>query len=280
MAGMTRLIDPWESAWNAQRYAEFARTYPMYRQTSRDIVDLAYPAADATIVDLACGTGTTTEAVLSVLGENGVVIAVDGSKAMLDTAQLSIRDERVRWLHLPAERLDDGTEAGADAVVCNAAIWQTDVRATAAAVRRVLRPGGLFVFNLPEAMFADHAGADPDPLLDAMITVAARDYDWVPPALAGEGADGQECSETGLCHVLHETGFRVDRIQGFSYQVTLREHGAWLSVPVFTARLFADLPYLQRMAALRQAYRRLAADHPDPVTIQWVAFAANATELA
>jgi SAM-dependent methyltransferase len=136
---MTGAVDSWHSAENARRYAEFARTHTTYQQTSRDVVGLARPAADATIVDLACGTGITTEAVLSVLGENGRIIAVDASNAMLAAAQSVIQDQRVRWLHSPAERLNDGTLAGVDAVVCNSAIWQADVQATAAAVRRVLR---------------------------------------------------------------------------------------------------------------------------------------------
>lgn len=91
---------------------------------------------------------------LSALGDHGRVIAVDASAAMLVAAQSVIHDERVRWLHLPAERLAEGPVAGADAVVCNSAIWQTDVRATAAAVRRVLHPGGRFVFNLGAPMLS------------------------------------------------------------------------------------------------------------------------------
>jgi ubiquinone/menaquinone biosynthesis C-methylase UbiE len=274
--GMAIPIDSWDSAENARRYAEFTRTYGTYQQTSRDVVGLACPAPDATVVDLACGTGITTEMLLSALGDHGRVIAVDASEAMLAAAQSVIHDERVRWLHLPAERLAEGHVAGVDAVVCNSAIWQTDVRATAAAVRRVLHPGGRFVFNLGAPMLADHRRAGLDPLMDAMKVIAARDYGWVPaepgPADPGRG----ELSETWLRQVLHEAGFRVDQIQGFSYLASLEEQGAWLSIPVFTTRLFGRLPYEQRMAVLRQAYQHLAADHADPVTVEWVAFAATA----
>ena len=272
--------DSWDSAENAWRYAEFARAHTTYQQTSRDVVGLACPAADATVVDLASGTGITTEAILPVLGENGRVIAVDASKAMLAAARLVIHDERVRWLHSPAELLDDGAVAGVDAVVCNSAIWQTDVQVTAAAVRHVLHPGGRFVFNLGAAMLADHGLDDqPDPLMDAMKAIAARDYGWAPVAPGNTGTRQQELSEAWLRQVLHEAGFRVDRVQGFTYQTSFEERRAWLSVPVFTARLFGRLPYEQRMAALGQACQRITADHPDPVTSQWVAFAATATGL-
>lgn len=179
---MAGAVDSWDSAENARRYAEFVRRHKTYRQTSRDVVSLALASADATIVDLACGTGITTEAVLSVLGENGQVIAVYASEAML-AAQLVIQDQRGRWLHSSAERINDGTLAGADAVVCNSAIWQIDVQATTAAVRRVLRPGPVRV-HLAAAMLTDHVHADqPDPLMEAMKTIAARDYGWIPADL-------------------------------------------------------------------------------------------------
>jgi ubiquinone/menaquinone biosynthesis C-methylase UbiE len=80
--------------------------------------------------------------VLAVLGAGGSVIAVDASEAMLTAAKSLVVDERVRWLRSPAERLSEHVLPGLDAVVCNSAIWQTDVRATTAAVRRVVRPGG------------------------------------------------------------------------------------------------------------------------------------------
>jgi ubiquinone/menaquinone biosynthesis C-methylase UbiE len=273
-------IDSWDSAENARRYAEFARTYGTYEQTSRDLVGLARPAPDATVVDLACGTGITTEVVLSALGDQGRVIAVDASEAMLAAAQSVIDDGRVRWLHSPAERLDQGKLASVDAVVCNSAIWQTGIQVTAAAVHRVLHPGGRFVFNLGAPMLAEHRPADqPDPLLDTMKEIAARDYGWVPGPVTS-GPDQQELSETWLRQVLHETGFQVDQIHGFSYQASFEEQGAWLSIPIFTNRLFGRLSYEQRMAILRQAYQRLAADHADPVTVEWVAFAATAAEPA
>jgi SAM-dependent methyltransferase len=271
-------VDSWDSAGNARDYAEFARAHPTYRLTSRDVVSLACPAADATVVDLACGTGITTEAVLPVLRDAGRVIAVDASQAMLAAAQSVIHDRRVRWLHSPAERVDQCGLSGVDAVVCNSAIWQTDVQATAAAVRRVLRPGGRFVFNLGAAMLADHVHADqPDPLMDAMKTIAACDYGWIPAASNDPDADRRQLSEARLRRVLQQSGLRVDRVQSFSYPASLEEH-AWLTVPVFTARLFSGLQYEQRMAVLDQAYQRLAADHPDPVATEWIAFAATATE--
>jgi ubiquinone/menaquinone biosynthesis C-methylase UbiE len=54
----------WADPENARRYAAFARQYPQYQQTSRHLVALAQLPRGASVVDFACGTGTTTEAVL------------------------------------------------------------------------------------------------------------------------------------------------------------------------------------------------------------------------
>jgi hypothetical protein len=178
-------------------------------------------------------------------------------------------------VHSPAERLDVRV-TGVDAVVCNSAIWQTDVRLTATAVHRILRPGGRFVFNLGATMLADHAGpAESDVLADAMTEIAASDYGWrpVPP----EGGKRQRLSETWLREVLPEAGFAVDRVDSRTYRTSLAEQCAWLSVPVFTTRLFGGLPYEHRMDVLDKAYRRLVPGHPEPLTTHWAVFATTAT---
>lgn len=61
---MERLPTPADDSWgyddNPRRYDAYAREYPGYRETSRDLIELALPSAaagvaDATVLDLACG---------------------------------------------------------------------------------------------------------------------------------------------------------------------------------------------------------------------------------
>ena len=92
--------------------------------------------------------GTTTGEVLAALGPEGRVIGVDKSAAMLAMAAGCIADPRVTWIHAQAENLDQHVAELVDAVVCNSAIWQTDLASTAAAVRKVIAIGGRFVFNV------------------------------------------------------------------------------------------------------------------------------------
>ena len=140
--------DSWGEDDNARRYDAFAHEYPMYRETSRDLVALARLPADAVVLDLACGTGVTSGEVLAVLGPGGRVIGADKSAAMLEVASRSVTDPRVRWVQARAEDVDRHVAGPVDAVVCNSAIWQTQFTRTVAAVRSVLAADGVFAFNL------------------------------------------------------------------------------------------------------------------------------------
>ncbi|HEX6525206.1 MAG TPA: class I SAM-dependent methyltransferase [Streptosporangiaceae bacterium] len=271
--------NPWEDGENARRYAGFTRKHSLYRQSSQDLVRLAHPAPDASVVDLACGTGATTEAVLAVLGADGRVLAVDSAQAMLTEARSQVRDDRVRWLRARAEHLDRYGTGAVDVVVCNSAIWQTDVSATVAAVRRVLRAGGRFVFNVGAQLLADHAdpGRPGDPLIELMETIAARDHGWAAPPVASGRHEQGELSESGLRRELVNNGFRVRQVCGLQYWHSLEDRRAWLSIPIFTLRRFAALPYRHRMAILDEAYCRLTANgsHREPLNVPWIAIIAD-----
>ena len=88
----TPSADSWGKDDNARRYDAFARRFPMYARSSQELIALARPPRDSTVLDLACGTGITTEAILAVLGSAGRVIGVDKSAAMLVVAAEAIAD--------------------------------------------------------------------------------------------------------------------------------------------------------------------------------------------
>ena len=50
----------WDIAENAASYADFCRRFPKYEETSKDLAELLPVASAGLVVDLACGTGTTT----------------------------------------------------------------------------------------------------------------------------------------------------------------------------------------------------------------------------
>lgn len=267
--------DSWGEDSNALRYDAFARLYPMYRETSRDLVALARPSRSSTVLDLACGTGVTTAAVLAVLGRDGKVIGVDKSPAMLEVAAKATSDRRVAWIRAAAETVDQHVAGPVDAAVCNSAIWQTDLAATAAAVRNVLVAGGRFVFNVGSGFLDRHDDPNYQGDLPSVIrAIAAEDYGWTPPSSGTPPRDRARLTRESICHQLNIAGFEVERVEEFRYDQSADAQRAWLSVPVFTERHLPGMPYDERMRVLERAYETFGSG--EPTTSRWVAFAARA----
>jgi ubiquinone/menaquinone biosynthesis C-methylase UbiE len=99
---------------------------------------------DETVIDLGCGTGNLTQALLMRLSDRGRVIAVDFSPGMLDEARCKVRDPRVEWIDAVADSLPFG-DALADRIICFSA-WPhfSSPHGVALEMRRALKPGGLF----------------------------------------------------------------------------------------------------------------------------------------
>ncbi|MFV0601965.1 MAG: class I SAM-dependent methyltransferase [Brachymonas sp.] len=112
------------------------------------------------VVDVGCGTGNLTYALLSVLDASGRITAVDISAAMVAQAQAKIDDPRVSWhitdaLHLPCE------DASVDRVICFQ-VWPhfDDPAAVAQECVRALKPGGqLHIWHLDSREKINHVHA-------------------------------------------------------------------------------------------------------------------------
>jgi SAM-dependent methyltransferase len=282
---MGTLLTPAEDGWgeddNARRYDAYAREYPGYRETSRDLIRLALSSADAgvapaAVLDLACGTGATTREILAALGPSGSVTGVDKSPAMLAVAAGSTADRRATWIQACAETVHQRVTEPFDAVICNSAIWQTDLAATALAVRAVLRDGGPFAFNVPEG-FLDSGGGQGSsdrypPLLREMRDIAARDYDWAPDA-SQPGRVRQRLTRESVCRSLAVAGLDVEQVTDVSYDDSAESQHAWLSIPIFTRDGLRGLPYRDRMRVLDKAYERLGPGQA--ARARWVVFVAR-----
>ncbi len=97
---------------------------------------------DETVLDLGCGTGNLTLALLERLGSEGRVVAADISSAMLELARGKTADNRVSWLRASAETLPLAAQS-CDRAICFSA-WPhfRDPSTVLSGFRRILRPGG------------------------------------------------------------------------------------------------------------------------------------------
>jgi len=133
---------------------EYARQYPQYIKTNEKLVSLVDVRPGQVIVDLACGTWMTTEAVLKTCPNVRKVYAVDFSEDMLRVAKTRIKAENVAFIHADATDLVGHFPEKVDLALCNSSFWQFDDRsAIIRAIRTVLKDGGIFVFNLNQQFY-------------------------------------------------------------------------------------------------------------------------------
>jgi ubiquinone/menaquinone biosynthesis C-methylase UbiE len=106
------------------------------------------------ILEVACGTGISTEYLHQTLGAATLVVATDLNEAMIDYARAKrgglpgVTFEIADALALPYQ------DAGYDAVVCQFGImFFPDKAKGLAEMARVLKPGGLLAFNVWDALY-------------------------------------------------------------------------------------------------------------------------------
>jgi SAM-dependent methyltransferase len=100
----------------------------------------------ARVLEVAAGTGVVTRA-LAALPNIGAIVATDLNQAMIDQAKAVGTTRPVEWRQADAMQLPF-PDASFDAVVCQFGVMFFPDKAKAyAEVRRVLQPGGLFLFN-------------------------------------------------------------------------------------------------------------------------------------
>ena len=127
----------------------------------------AYPVSR--VLEIAAGTGVLTRALAAMLPEHAALVATDLNQAMIDHASSLGTKRPVQWRQADAMSLPFA-DGEFDAVACQfGAMFFPDKAHAYAEVRRVLKPGGVFVFNvwdrIEENEFADVVTAELGTLL-------------------------------------------------------------------------------------------------------------------
>lgn len=131
----------------------------IFQPYAAELVNRLPPRPRARVLEVAAGTGVVTRALATMTPASVSIVATDLNQEMLDHAQSIGTSRPVEWRRADAMQLpfDD---AEFDTVVCQFGVMFFPDRARAfSEARRVLRPGGLLVFNvwdrLAENEFAD-----------------------------------------------------------------------------------------------------------------------------
>jgi SAM-dependent methyltransferase len=113
-----------------------------------DLASRVAQRSPARVLEVAAGTGVVTRALASTLPEHAAIVATDLNQAMLDHAASLGAARPIEWRQADAQRLPFA-DAAFDAVVCQfGAMFFPDKAQAFAEARRVLRPGGVFLFSV------------------------------------------------------------------------------------------------------------------------------------
>jgi len=131
----------------------------IFEQYAKDLVHRLKTRSLSSVLEIAAGTGIVTRIMCEELSPQINIIATDLTQAMLDQAQQTGTRRPVHWQQADAIQLPF-SEAQFDAVVCQfGAMFFSDKSKAYAEIHRVLKPGGIFLFNVWDSVeqneFAD-----------------------------------------------------------------------------------------------------------------------------
>ena len=132
----------------------------IFESYARDISQRVAALAPKAVLETAAGSGVVTRALAPILPPDARYVATDLNQPMLDYARAKQdTDSRIRWQKADAQALPF-EDAAFDVVCCQfGAMFFPDRPSGYREARRVLRPGGCFVFNvwdrIEENVFAD-----------------------------------------------------------------------------------------------------------------------------
>jgi SAM-dependent methyltransferase len=131
----------------------------IFEPYAADLASRLASRSPARVLEIAAGTGVVTRKLASVLPPSVSIVATDLNQPMLDKASAIGTRRPVEWRQADAMQLPFG-DGAFDAVVCQfGAMFFPDKAKAFSEARRVLAPGGVFIFNvwdrIEENEFAD-----------------------------------------------------------------------------------------------------------------------------
>ena len=128
-------------------YAEYLVPL-LFEPYATDLVKRLSPLPLSNVLEIAAGTGAVTRQLAAMMPDGVSIVATDLNEAMIEQAR-SIESQRaIKWCCADALSLPF-RDNGFDAVVCQFGVMFFPDKVKAfSEVHRVLRPGGIFVFNV------------------------------------------------------------------------------------------------------------------------------------
>ena len=163
-----QIIDSWQE--RARAYQELTERWSIFGRLAERLIDLLPSPVEGPLIDLAAGAGLLSARLLH-RHPQAQVYLVEPAEAMLELAVRRIGSRSIGHARVSAAQLDR-VPIRAGAVLCSAAAHLVDETEVFPSVARVLKPGGLFIFNLWWHSWEPTAHIDPGPRWRAVLEQA------------------------------------------------------------------------------------------------------------
>jgi SAM-dependent methyltransferase len=201
--------------------ANYGGTIPEYYDTclgsawfdafGADLVRRLPARAAGDVLEIACGTGLVTRRLREHIDPARRLFASDISKAMLDYARSKLmHHEGIEWREADAASLPFGAGEFSAVVCAFGVMFVPDKRALFGEVRRVLESGGIFLFNVWDRLEENPAAAINAKVVEELFPGDPEVHFRTPYEMH---------DPKSLLRLLHETGFRAERIEKKRIQV-------------------------------------------------------------
>jgi SAM-dependent methyltransferase len=196
----------------------------IFEPYAADLATRLASRAPSRILEIAAGTGVVTRALASVLPKHVLLAATDLNQPMLDQASALGTTRPVDWRQADATQLPF-PDGAFDAVVCQFAVMFFHEKAKAFfEARRVLRRGGVFIFNvwdsIKENEFADTVTTALEPLFprDPLRFLARTPHGYNDqPTIKRDLVEGGFVSPPEIVTVAARSRARSPRVPAIAY---------------------------------------------------------------
>jgi SAM-dependent methyltransferase len=166
---------------------------------ARDLTSRAASLSPSAVLEIAAGTGVVTRHLAAHLPADVSIVATDLNQAMLDHAVSVGTSRTVTWRQADAMNLPFAASTF-DVVVCQFGVmFFPDKAAAFAEIRRVLRPGGTFLFNVWDRI-------EDNEFADCVTQAMARLFPSDPPRFLARLPHGYH-DQAAIGSALVEAGF-------------------------------------------------------------------------